>query len=131
MRSLSWCIQAECPNAQSFVMTKICFQALPMPQFTTLQKKVFPIYFKLQVGLLALTAATHPPLSLLSLSKHWWEYVPLAVALGVSGLNLVVYGPRTEKVMIERVHQGQSRVSLSWYYGDLTRKLIYRDERSK
>ena len=88
-------------------MTKVCFQALPMPQFTTLQKRVFPIYFRLQVGLVALTAATHPPMSLISLVDCWQDYVPLAVALGVSTLNVLVYGPKTQEVMVERIHQGE------------------------
>ena len=87
-------------------MTKICFHALPMPQFTTLQKRVFPAYFKIQVGLAALTVVTHPPMSVVSL-LHWWgDYVPLAVAFGISALNMLVYGPRTQAVMIERIHQG-------------------------
>lgn len=94
-------------TSQSFIMTKICFQALPMPQFTTLQKRVFPIYFKLQTGLSVLVAITHPPMSLRSMSKSRQDYVPLAVALGVSMLNLVVYGPRTQRVMVERTHQGK------------------------
>ena len=88
-------------------MTKVCFQALPMPQFTTLQKRVFPLYFKLQTGLIVLVAVTHPPMSLVSLINCWWDYVPIGVALGVSALNLVVYGPRTQEVMIERIHQGE------------------------
>lgn len=95
-------------------MTKVCFQVLPMPQFTTLQKKIFPLYFKLQTGLVALVVVTHPPMSLASLINGWWDYVPLAVALGVSTLNLVVYGPRTQEVMIERIHQGkESHISRS------------------
>ena len=87
-------------------MTKICFQALPMAQFTTLQKRVFPVYFQLQVGLVALTAVTHPPMSVVSLIDWWGDYVPLAVALGISTLNMLVYGPKTQEVMIERIHQG-------------------------
>jgi hypothetical protein len=31
---------------QSFVMTKIAYQALPRSAFTTLQMRVFPIYFR-------------------------------------------------------------------------------------
>lgn len=95
------------PCLQSFAMTKICFQSLPMPQFTTLQKRVFPLYFKLQTGLLAVVVVTHPPMSLVSLINCWWDYVPLGIALGVSALNLVIYGPRTQEVMIERIHQGE------------------------
>lgn len=88
-------------------MTKVCFQALPMAQFTTLQKRVFPIYFRFQTGLIALTAVTHPPGSLVSLCSWWGDYVPLAVALGISSLNMMVYGPKTQEVMIERIHQGK------------------------
>ena len=92
---------------QSFVMTKVCFQALPMAQFTTLQKKVFPLYFKLQVGLLSAVILTHPRMSLVSLSGRWQDFVPLGTALAVSVLNLTVYGPRSEAVMVERSHQGK------------------------
>ena len=90
-------------------MTKVCFQALPMAQFTALQRKVFPLYFKLQVGLLTVVALTYPPMSLVSLSRCWQDYALLAIALGVSTLNLRVYGPRTEAIMIERSHQGKSQ----------------------
>ena len=92
---------------QSFVMTKVCFQALPMAQFRTLQKKVFPLYFKIQVGLLTAVAFTHPPMSLVSLSERPQDLAHLAIALGVSVLNIWVYGPRTEKMMTEWTHQGQ------------------------
>lgn len=88
-------------------MTGISFQALPMAQFTTLQKKVFPAYFRLQVGLVVLTALTHPPRSLVSLRGSWGDYIPIAIALGTSALNLLVYGPRTQDVMVERIHQGE------------------------
>lgn len=94
-------------------MTKICFRALPMPQFTNLQKRVFPAYFKIQVGLVALTVVTHPPMSVVSL-LHWWgDYVPLTVALGISALNMLVYGPKTQEVMVERIHQGEHCVLFS------------------
>ena len=91
-------------------MTKVCFQALPMAQFTTLQKKVFPVYFKIQVGLLAAVAITYPPASLLSLSKCRRDIAPLAIAFAVSTLNLIVYGPLTEKIMVERSHQGMDEL---------------------
>ena len=93
-------------------MTKVCFQALPMAQFTTLQKKVFPLYFKIQVGLLAAVAFTYPPASLLSLTKCRRDIAPLAIALAVSTLNLIVYGPLTEKIMVERSHQGMDELDV-------------------
>lgn len=92
---------------QSFIMTKLCFRHLPRPQFTNLNKRVFPVYFSLQLGLVLLTAATYPPQSLLSLVRqgHWSEYVPLALNVLMAGLNAGVYGPRTLKLMVERAHQ--------------------------
>ncbi|EBA27256.1 hypothetical protein KXV68_005005 [Aspergillus fumigatus] len=69
---------------QSFVNTKICYQALPMKEFLALQKRVFPAYFRCQVGLVVLTAVTRPPYSILSFSQHIWDSVPL-IAVGVTG----------------------------------------------
>ncbi|ERF73282.1 hypothetical protein EPUS_03114 [Endocarpon pusillum Z07020] len=88
-------------------MTKLCFRYLPRPQFTNLNKHVFPVYFSLQLGLVLLTAATYPPQSLLSLVRqgHWSEYMPLALNVLMAALNAGVYGPRTLKLMVERTHQ--------------------------
>ncbi|KAJ5908618.1 hypothetical protein N7495_001300 [Penicillium taxi] len=87
---------------QSFVNTKICFQALPMREFITLQKRLFPVYFSCQVGLAAITAATHPPYSLLSLVKDPWGAGPLAVVLTTGCLNRYVYGPSTTTTALVR-----------------------------
>jgi hypothetical protein len=87
-------------------MTKISYQALPRSAFTTLQKRVFPVYFRVQsLGLLfvALTAPPYGPVSLLQARTEW---ISLVVAGLTAGLNLLVYGPRTNDLMIERVHQG-------------------------
>jgi Domain of unknown function (DUF4149) len=93
---------------QSFVMTKICYQALPMAQFTTLQKKVFPAYFRIQVGLIALTAVTFPTQSVLSLARAGWVFwVPLGTNFGMAALNWLIYGPRTQNAMTKRTHQGK------------------------
>ncbi|EPS29550.1 hypothetical protein PDE_04500 [Penicillium oxalicum 114-2] len=80
---------------QSFVNTKICFQELPMREFLVLQRRLFPVYFKWQVGLAALTAATHPPCSIASIIHDSWAVIPLVVVIGTSSLNWLVYGPRT------------------------------------
>ncbi|KAF3386171.1 hypothetical protein F1880_001332 [Penicillium rolfsii] len=93
---------------QSFVNTKLCFQALPMREFLVLQKRIFPVYFKCQVGLAALTAATHPPYSLLSLVKDPWSAVPLAVVLVTGSLNWFVYGPRTTTASLVRRALGET-----------------------
>ena len=83
-------------------MTKVCFQALPISAFMKLQMRVFPIYFKLQTGLLLLTAITYPhygPISLLS-SKN--DMVTLSVAGLLALSNMLVYGPATERAMVDR-----------------------------
>lgn len=88
-------------------MTKICYEALPMAQFTTLQKKVFPAYFRIQVGLVALTAITFPLHSILSLVRAGWVFwAPLGTNFCMAALNWLVYGPRTQDAMIKRSHQG-------------------------
>lgn len=94
-------------HIQSFVNTKICYQALPMKEFIVLQKRLFPIYFGTQVGLTALTAATHPPYSIFSLVQDPWSVAPLAVA-GLTGcLNWFIYGPRTTTAtLVRRALQG-------------------------
>jgi hypothetical protein len=91
---------------QSFVMTKVSYQALPRSAFTTLQKRVFPIYFQSQSLLLLLVAATCPPHGPTSLLHSRFEWVSLVVAGATAGLNLLVYEPRTQTLMTERVHQG-------------------------
>jgi hypothetical protein len=93
---------------QSFVMTKVAYQALPRSAFTTLQKRVFPIYFQSQSLLLLLVAVTTPPLGPISLTRATTDWVTFVVAGVTAGLNLVTYGPRTKSLMIERVHQGMS-----------------------
>ncbi|KAJ9660038.1 hypothetical protein H2201_007079 [Coniosporium apollinis] len=90
---------------QSFINTGICYRALPLPQFTTLQKRIFPAYFRASVALVILTAATHPPKSVASLVRHVSDVVPLAIALAMNVLNWLVFGPKTTQAMIERIHQ--------------------------
>ena len=94
-------------HIQSFVNTKICYQALPMKEFILLQKRLFPVYFGTQVGLTALTAATHPPYSILSLVQDPWSVAPLAI-VGLTGcLNWFIYGPRTTTAtLVRRALQG-------------------------
>ena len=93
---------------QSFVLTKVAFQALPRSAFTSLQKRIFPIYFRSQSALLALIVVTFPPYGPVSIIQKQGDWIPLAIAGMTAGLNLVVYGPRTRSIMIDRVHQGQS-----------------------
>lgn len=88
-------------------MTKICYNALPLSAFTTLQKKVFPAYFRIQSLLIFLTAATHIPYGPYSLVGSAGDTITLAFAGGMALLNLTMYGPRTQEAMIERIHQGE------------------------
>ena len=93
-------------------MTKLCFLALPMPQFTTLQRRVFPVYFNMQTVLVVLVAATHPPSSLSSLvggKRRLSDALPLLCTLLPAILNNLVYGPRCIQTMIARAHQGLFR----------------------
>ncbi|KAI0810419.1 hypothetical protein GGR55DRAFT_679012 [Xylaria sp. FL0064] len=88
---------------QSFVVTKICFVSLPRPAFTTLQKRLFPIYFRSQSLLLLLTVVTVPsrgPLSMIASKAAW---IPFAIAGLTATLNCWVYGPRTRQIMLERI----------------------------
>ena len=94
-------------------MTKICYNALTMSAFTTLQKRVFPAYFRLQSLLLLLTAVTHPPHGTLSLVGSPGDLIPLAFGGVMAALNLMIYGPRTQEMMVERIHQGSSAPTIT------------------
>lgn len=87
-------------------MTKVTFQALPRSAFTTLQKRIFPIYFQGQALLLLLVVATRPPYGPVSLVQQKQDWIPFAIAGVTAGLNLLMYGPQTQRFMVERVHQG-------------------------
>lgn len=90
---------------QSFVMTKVCYNALPMSAFTTLQKRVFPLYFRIQSGLILLTAVTFPPYGPVSLVFSTGDAITIGFTGAMALLNLTIYGPRTQQAMIERTHQ--------------------------
>lgn len=96
---------------QTFVMTKVCYQALPMSAFTTLQKRVFPVYFRLQSLLFLSTALTHPPFGPVSLVSSPWDLMPLGIGGALAVLNMMVWGPRTQEAMVERIHQGEAWVA--------------------
>jgi hypothetical protein len=93
---------------QTFIMTKVTFQTLPRPAFTRLQARLFPLYFRLQTGLLVMTILTWPPTGVFSLvmegqKSHW---IPLAVALWACVINTVLFGPRTRQAMLDLVQLG-------------------------
>ncbi|KAK4225155.1 hypothetical protein QBC38DRAFT_421988 [Podospora fimiseda] len=89
---------------QTFIMTKVSFRALPKPSFRSLQKRVFPVYFKTQTVLLFLNVVTLSGLS--AATKADW--LPQLVAGITAVLNLSIYEPRTRRSMIEVAHQGEN-----------------------
>ncbi|KAF3399440.1 hypothetical protein DPV78_006825 [Talaromyces pinophilus] len=88
---------------QSFINTKICYRSLSPQSFNNLNKRLFPVYFRCQLGLAILTFITKP-------SKMWLQLptlkdagsLLLGLATVMAGLNWYVYGPRTSEAMIER-----------------------------
>ncbi|KAK1594235.1 uncharacterized protein LY79DRAFT_512871 [Colletotrichum navitas] len=94
---------------QTFVNTKICYSELPRSSFTTLQKRLFPVYFRCQAVLLALTAITFPPYGPSSLLLEKRDWTPLAITGLTTIANLFIYGPKTRKAMIDRAHQAETR----------------------
>ncbi|KAK3998157.1 hypothetical protein QBC44DRAFT_376027 [Cladorrhinum sp. PSN332] len=90
---------------QTFVMTKVSYNALPRSAFRTLQKRVFPIYFKTQATLLLLNAITFPSGGVWGLSTNKADWIPHLVAGITAILNLSIYEPRTRRSMILVAHQ--------------------------
>ena len=101
---------------QSFISGVVAFRVLPRPQFSTLQKHTFPVYFTLQtltplallltypsgasrlLPALSSTRVTQSPTDSLSL---WLVGTMFFTALA----NLVYVGPKTTEVMRVRKHQ--------------------------
>ncbi|KAK5634889.1 hypothetical protein RRF57_010601 [Xylaria bambusicola] len=90
---------------QTFLVTKICYTSLPRSAFATLQKRLFPIYFRSQSLLLLLTIVTIPSQGPLTLIANRAAWIPFTIAGATATLNWWIYGPRTRELMIERVHQ--------------------------
>ncbi|KAL2868658.1 DUF4149 domain-containing protein [Aspergillus lucknowensis] len=97
---------------QSFVSGIISFRALPRPQFSSLQARIFPTYFALQTALpvvVALTASRgEKPLGvsgLLEPESHFKVLLPLATVFVTGLINLTVLRPLTVNTMRERKHQ--------------------------
>jgi hypothetical protein len=91
---------------QTFFVTKICHRVLPRSAFTTLQRKIFPVYFTIQASLVGFLILTYPPSSFISLANSRVDTALLTAAGIFSLLNLFRYGPGTASVMQERIHQG-------------------------
>ncbi|KAL4918379.1 hypothetical protein BDW62DRAFT_64269 [Aspergillus aurantiobrunneus] len=92
---------------QTFVLTRITFRALPDREFLLLQKRLFPVYFRCQLGLALLSATTRPPsLPGRAWYRHpwaWnWDSVPLAIVGATGLLNWLVYGPGCSRAVAAR-----------------------------
>ncbi|KAF2175673.1 hypothetical protein K469DRAFT_609896, partial [Zopfia rhizophila CBS 207.26] len=97
---------------QSFVGGIIAFRVLPRPQFSTLQKNIFPIYFALQSLTPVLLTLTYPAgfRSLLPNQHNQLATDRLSLTLIgtmlITGLiNWAYVGPQTTEVMKLRKHQ--------------------------
>lgn len=105
---------------QSFIAGPYAYSALPRPQFSTLQQKIFPTYFGFQTALPVVLALTWPGEkvagSVLRKDAGWrgvfqtgnaWDaLIPIGLMFGTALINLAVLGPATTKIMRERKHQG-------------------------
>ncbi|ORX89215.1 hypothetical protein BCR34DRAFT_581868 [Clohesyomyces aquaticus] len=110
---------------QSFISGIIAFRVLPRPQFSTLQKHTFPVYFMLQSGLPTLLFLTYPSgaltllpssltpssstlstaSSITTLAQDKLAFT-LIGSMFVTGLvNMLYIGPQTTKTMELRKHQ--------------------------
>jgi hypothetical protein len=87
-------------------------RAIPVPQFRTLQKRIFPAYFNLQLFLIAAVAATYPNFLVFSLVQKWDELIPIGVMFITSSLNGAVFGPQTLRAMIDQTHQGELKIRI-------------------
>jgi hypothetical protein len=100
---------------QSFINGIVAYRALPRPQFSVLQQKLFPIYFGLQTALPAVMALTYPGMrsnipnsiqGVLAESNRISTLTPLALIFVTSAANMLAVGPATTKIMKERKRRG-------------------------
>jgi len=102
---------------QSFIGGIVAFRALPRPQFSSLQQKIFPIYFTMQTGLPVILALTYPGVrtalgtatngisGTLVEANRWSVLAPLATIFVAGIINMAYVGPATTRIMKERKHQ--------------------------
>lgn len=87
---------------QSFIAGLIAFKTLPYENFSSLQSKVFPIYFSLQT-LLSLFLLLSKPVDFEDISTT--ANVTLAIAFIGACSNLLILSPKTHQVMEARKRQ--------------------------
>lgn len=73
----------------------------------SLQRHVFPTYFAAATALAVATAVTYPAGSVAGLAEDRVELGLLTATIGMSALNLLVYGPKTLGAMKTRTHTGK------------------------
>ncbi len=116
---------------QSFINGIIAYQALPRPQFSTLQQALFPVYFSLQTALPVVMALTYPgtqsplgsspsgPSGFFAKENRTSVLAPITTIFAMNLTNLLVLGPATTRIMRERKRQGMlcygSRLEKSEY----------------
>jgi hypothetical protein len=91
---------------QTFLLNNLSYRVLPRPAFTTLQRRLFPVYFRAQVLLLCLAALTLPPHGLRSVAGDMYTCVALGFAGMSAGMNWGVYGPRLDGVVARQIQMG-------------------------
>ncbi|KAF2106136.1 hypothetical protein BDV96DRAFT_480134, partial [Lophiotrema nucula] len=99
---------------QSFIGGIVAFRVLPRPQFSTLQKHTFPVYFTLQTITPLLMFLTYPspsgfrallPTQKSQTSTDRLAFTLIATMLVTGIVNWVYVGPQTTEVMKLRKHQ--------------------------
>jgi hypothetical protein len=106
---------------QSFVGGIVAYRSLPRPQFSNLQRNIFPIFFSMQTALPVLVALTYPGSKILATSNslsgvvaegnRWSVLIPLATVFATAAANLLFVGPSSTRIMKERYHQGMFSTS--------------------
>ncbi|KAL6709378.1 hypothetical protein ACN47E_001785 [Coniothyrium glycines] len=101
---------------QSFVSGIVAYRVLPRPQFSTLQRHTFPVYFALQSVLPLSLLATYPAgasrllpflsrTPVLQTARDHLSAWLIGTMFGTALLNWVYVGPETTRVMGLRKHQ--------------------------
>ncbi|PHH54480.1 putative mitochondrial outer membrane protein YPR098C [Ceratocystis fimbriata CBS 114723] len=96
----------------SFVNGIIMFRTLQRPDFSAVQRKIFPIYFSAQTFIPLFLALTFPASKLRGIagglagifhdSNHWTALAPLAAMLTCGAANLLVMEPLVTQCMADR-----------------------------
>ncbi|KAI6784586.1 putative mitochondrial outer membrane protein-like protein [Emericellopsis cladophorae] len=94
---------------QSFIVTKVCYTSLPSDAFIRLQRRIFPIYFRMQSVLWLVTALSFPPTGPWSLVQGGAaDWASFAIGGLCAVLNLLLFGPNTMRAMLARRELGMA-----------------------